>query len=80
MWEVLKRGKIPKDIVFTYGEKENLLMKSLQENEKITLKEFQYLAKLPKFLASKTLVRLVLANVIKIVPQEKEDIFVLKES
>jgi len=80
MWEILKRGKNPKDMVFTYGEKENILMKSLGENGKITLKEFQFLAKLPKFLASKTLIRLVLANVIKIVPQEKEDIFILKES
>jgi predicted HTH transcriptional regulator len=80
MWEILKRGKNPKDMVFTYGEKENILMKSLGENGKITLKEFQFLAKLPRFLASKTLVRLVLANVIKIVPQEKEDIFTIKES
>jgi predicted HTH transcriptional regulator len=80
MWEVLKRGKNPKDMVFTYGEKETILMKSLGENGKITLKEFQFLARLPRFLASKTLVRLVLANVIKIVPQEKEDFFTIKES
>lgn len=80
MWEILKRGKNPKDMIFTYGEKENILMKSLVENGKITLKEFQFLAKLPRFLASKTLVRLVLANVIKIVPQEKEDFFTTKES
>ncbi|MCR9015189.1 helix-turn-helix domain-containing protein [Aquiflexum gelatinilyticum] len=80
MWEILKRGKNPKDMVFTYGDKENILMKFLGEKEKITLNEFQFLAKLPRFLASKTLVRLVLANVIKIVPQEKEDIFILKES
>jgi predicted HTH transcriptional regulator len=79
MWEVLKRGKNPKDMVFTYGEKENILIKSLEENGKITLKEFQFLAKLPKFIASKTLVRLVLANVINIVPQEKEDFFTIKE-
>ena len=80
MWEVLKRGKNPKDMVFTYGEKENILMKSLGENGKITLKEFQFLTGLPRFLASKTLVRLVLANVIKIVPQEKEHFFTIKES
>lgn len=80
VWEILKRGKNPKDMVFTYGEKENILMKFLGEKEKITLKEFQFLAKLPRFLASKTLVRLVLANVINIVPQEKEDFFTIKES
>jgi predicted HTH transcriptional regulator len=80
MWEILKRGKNPKDMVFTYGDKENILMKFLGEKEKITLNEFQFLAKLPRFLASKTLVRLVLANVINIVPQEKEDFFTIKES
>lgn len=80
MWEILKRGKKTKDVVFTYGEKETILMKALEENGKVTLREFQYLAKLPKFLASRTLVRLVLANVIQIVPQEKEDYFLSKES
>jgi predicted HTH transcriptional regulator len=80
MWEILRRSKTPKDMVFTYGEKENILLKTLHEKGKITLKEFQQLAKLPAFLASKTLVRLVLANVINIVPQENEDYYTLKES
>jgi len=80
MWEILKRDKKQQDMVFTYGEKETVLMKALAENGKITLKDFQDLAKLPRFLASKTLVRLVLANVIQIVPQEKEDFYVSKES
>lgn len=80
MWEILRRGKVPKDMVFTYGEKENILIKTLNDKGRITLKEFQNLAKLPRFLASKTLVRLVLANVIKIVPQELEDYYILKES
>lgn len=79
MWEILRRGKNPKDMVFTYGEKETLLMKALEENERITVKEYQKLAKLPRFVASKTLIRLVLANVIKIIPQENEDYFILKE-
>lgn len=79
MWEILRRGKNPKDMVFTYGEKETLLMKALEENERITVKEYQKLAKLPRFVASKTLIRLVLANVIEIIPQENEDYFILKE-
>lgn len=79
MWEILRRGKNPKDMVFTYGEKETLLMKALGENERITVKEYQKLAKLPRFVASKTLIRLVLANVIEIIPQENEDYFILKE-
>lgn len=76
--EILRRGKKPRDVVFTYGEKENLLMKHLENHEKITVREFQRLANLPRFLASKTLVRLVLANVIEIQPQEKEDFFSIK--
>ncbi|UJP66363.1 AlbA family DNA-binding domain-containing protein [Mongoliitalea daihaiensis] len=79
VWEIIKRGKTPKDTVFTYGEKETLLMKALAAQEKITLREFQHLAKLPRFMASKTLIRLVLANVLKIQPQEGEDFFVLNE-
>jgi predicted HTH transcriptional regulator len=80
MWEILRRGKQSKDMVFTYGDKETILMKALAEHGKVTLREFQHLAKLPRFLASKTLVRLVLANVIQIIPQEKEDYYLTKES
>ncbi|RAI83929.1 AlbA family DNA-binding domain-containing protein [Algoriphagus yeomjeoni] len=79
VWEILRRGKNPRDMVFTYGNKEEILMKALGETDKITLKEFAKLAKLPKFLASKTLVRLTLANVLLIHPQESEDFFTLKE-
>ena len=79
MWEIMKKGKTPKDTVFTYGEKETILMRALAETGQITLREFQQLAKLPRFLASKTLVRLVLANVLQIIPMEREDLYLLKE-
>lgn len=79
VWEILKKSRTPKDTVFTYGRKEEILMKLLGENEKITLKEFSKKAQIPKFLASKTLVRLVTANVLLIHPQEGEDYFTLKE-
>ncbi|WP_296701050.1 helix-turn-helix domain-containing protein [Algoriphagus sp.] len=79
VWEILKRSKSLKDMVFTYGRKEEILLKALEERQKITLKEFSKLARIPKFLASKTLVRLVLANVLRIHPQESEDYFTLKE-
>jgi predicted HTH transcriptional regulator len=79
VWEVLKKSRIPKDIVFTYGKKEEVLMKGLSEKGKITLKEYSKLAGIPFFLASKTLVRLVAANVLTIHPQETEDFFTIKE-
>lgn len=80
VWEILRRGRIPKDTVFTYGRKEEILMKSLEETGKITLKEFSKVANLPRFMASKTLVKLVLANVLQIHPQESEDYFTLKDT
>ncbi|TFV92014.1 ATP-binding protein [Algoriphagus kandeliae] len=80
VWEILKRSKNPRDIVFTYGPKEEKLMKILGDKGKITLAEYMREGKLPRFLASKTLVRLVLANVLKIHPQESQDFYTLKDS
>lgn len=79
VWEILKKSKHPKDMVFTYGRKEEILLKSLEENQRISVREFSKIAKIPKFLASKTLVRLVLANVLLIHPQESDDYFTLKD-
>lgn len=79
VWEVLKKSRSPKDTVFTYGRKEEILMKALGEKGKITMKEYSKLAGIPFFLASKTLVRLVAANVLIIHPQETEDFFTIKE-
>lgn len=80
VWEILRRGRIPRDTVFTYGRKEEILMKALEESGRITMKEFSKVANLPRFMASKTLVKLVLANVLQIHPQETEDFFTLKET
>src|SRR5690606_34344630 len=66
VWEILKRNRNPRDIKFTYGEKEKILMKWLSEHGTITLKEFKKAAGLSYFRASKTLVLLVLANVLEV--------------
>jgi predicted HTH transcriptional regulator len=79
VWEVLKKSRSPRDTVFTYGRKEEVLMKVLGEKNKITLKEYAKVARIPMFMASKTLVKLVSANVLAIHPQETEDYFTLKE-
>jgi len=78
VWEILKKQKKEKDVFFKYGEKEDALMKILKEKPSITLQEYILLAKLPRFVASRTLVKMVLANVLKIIPQEGEDVYVLK--
>lgn len=78
MWEILKREKKQEDVVFQYGRKEEILVKALENQPTITLKEYMQLAKLPVYVASRTLVKLVLANVLQVIPQESEDIFIRK--
>lgn len=78
MWEILKRQKKQSDIVFQYGRKEEILVKALESKPSITLKEYMRIAKIPVYVASRTLVKLVLANVLQVIPQESEDIFVRK--
>ena len=80
VWKILRRGRRQKDIQFTFGEKEKLLMEYLEQNKQITLSQFAELAQLPRFRASHTLVLLVLANVLRIIPKEKEDVFMLNFS
>ncbi|GGZ19663.1 hypothetical protein GCM10007049_10190 [Echinicola pacifica] len=78
MWEILRRGKKEQDIIFRYGDKEMKLMQAFNEQDTITVKQYAKIAKLPRFIASKTLIRLVLANVLMIIPQEQEDLFKLR--
>tara|TARA_R110002124_G_scaffold277321_5_gene448579 strand:- start:12888 stop:13529 length:642 start_codon:yes stop_codon:yes gene_type:complete len=78
MWEIMKRKKNPNNVIFKYGRKEELLMKALANKPYVTLKEFMTMARIPVFIASKTLVKLVLANVLEVIPQESEDKFITK--
>ncbi len=77
--EVLKGEKKGRNIRFGYGEKEKLLLQFLGENKKITVSKFAEVAGIARQLASRTLVLLVLANVLKIIPHETEDHFYLTE-
>lgn len=78
VWQILRRNNRPKDIQFTYGETEQQLMEFLGKHEYITLNQFKQLTSLPHLRASHKLVLLVLANVLEIVPREKEDIYRLR--
>lgn len=73
--EILKGKKKDKGYKFAYGEKENLLMKYLDSNKEITVTKFSEIAEIPKKIASRTLVLLVLAGVLKVNPSEIEDTF-----
>ena len=75
--EIARRSQAKKDIRFHYGEHEQLLMRYLDINPSITLKQFMQVSGLKKFYASKKLVLLVLANVLEITPHEKGDLFSL---
>lgn len=76
--EIIKRQKRNKDIKFNFGEKEKILMAYLEEHEKINLYQFQAEAKINKYVASNTLIILVLANVLSVEPCDKGDIYRLK--
>lgn len=76
--EILKRTNRKKGTSFRYGEKEQFLMQYLEENEEITLSQFQAKAGISKYQASRKLILLVAAQVLEIIPREKEDLFVLK--
>lgn len=75
MIEIVRRSKTKKDIRFTFGEPEKQLMEHLEAHGNITLSEFRKVGKLNRFLASKKLVLLVLANVLRITPSEKGDYY-----
>jgi predicted HTH transcriptional regulator len=75
MTEIVRRSNKKKDIRFTFGDSEKRLMEHLEERGTITLQEFRQVARLNRFLAAKKLILLVLANVLKITPSEKGDVY-----
>jgi predicted HTH transcriptional regulator len=75
MVEIVRRAKTQKNIRFTFGDAEKKLMEHLEINGKITLVEFRKVAGLNRFIAAKKLVLLVLANVLRITPTEKGDVY-----
>jgi predicted HTH transcriptional regulator len=70
--QILRREK-EEGIQFRYGDKEKILMEYLSDNKKVTIEKFSEIAKIPTWLASRTLVLLVLSNVLKIQPDEVMD-------
>lgn len=74
---ILKERLKEKSYRFRYGEKEDLLMKHLDKNQSITLREFAKIAGISLKQASKTLVLLVLARVLKVFAHELEDRYLL---
>lgn len=71
--QILKWKDRVQHVQFSYGRKEQVLMKYLAESPSITIDEFVQVARIPQWVASKTLITLVLANVLTIRPDEAGD-------
>ncbi len=76
--QILRQRARQKDFRFEYGDKERLLMQYLDQQPSITLSQFAALAGIPRRQASQTLILLVLCNVLRIQPNEGEDLYFLQ--
>ncbi|HEV7381459.1 MAG TPA: ATP-binding protein [Dyadobacter sp.] len=77
MKEIMRRGRGDRDIRFQYGEKEEKLMKLLDEKESVTVDLFAAFAGIPRKIASNTLVVMVLARILEVHPHEMIDKFTM---
>jgi predicted HTH transcriptional regulator len=73
--EILKRSRSAKGIKFSYGDKEKWLMQYLEKHQSISVYDYQSLAGINRQTASSTLIRLALANVLRVEPGEEKDYF-----
>jgi predicted HTH transcriptional regulator len=71
--QILKWENKARNVSFKYGLKEEVLMKYLGQHDSVTLVDYAELANIPLWLASKTLITMVLASIIKIIPDEIAD-------
>ena len=77
--KILKYNISPTDVHFQYGDNEKLLFNFLHNNETVTVNQFREISGLDYKSASFTLVQMVLANALKIIPREKEDWYMAVE-
>ena len=77
--KILKFNNKPSDVQFAYGESEQQLFHYLKDHDHITLEEFKALTGLNYKSCSQILIKMVLANVLKIVPREAGDYYLAVE-
>lgn len=77
--KILKFNNAPQDVHFHYGNNEKLLFNFLHDNATVTVNQFREISGLDYKSASSTLVQMVLANALKIIPREKEDWYMAVE-
>ncbi|MEX1135708.1 MAG: ATP-binding protein [Balneolales bacterium] len=76
---ILRNETSSSGVTFEFGRKERLLLRYLNEYERITVKEFSELVDVSKRRASNILVDLVSAGVLKLFSHEKSDYFTLTQ-
>lgn len=75
VFELLKYENRERNMRVEYGDKEKALMRYLEDHPSITLEAFQQIAGINRQAASRTLVHLVKANVLRIQPGIEKDLY-----
>ena len=75
--DVLLKQNSVKGTLIEYGKNESALLKYLEKNERITLKEFKKLVNISRWRAAKILVNLISAGVIRNHTHEKTEFYTL---
>ncbi len=75
MNEILRRGRSKTGARFTYGDAEQKIIHFLDNHKHTGLQELSKAAGLNKFMTTRKIVKLVLANVVRITATEKGDVF-----
>jgi predicted HTH transcriptional regulator len=75
--DVLRRQASNKGTMIQYGKNEEMLLKYLEENERITLMEFKKMVNISRWRASKILVNLISAGVVRNHTHEKKEFYTL---
>jgi predicted HTH transcriptional regulator len=75
--DVLRRNASTDGTLIEYGKNEEMLLKYLEENERITLNEFKKKVNISRWRASKILVNLISAGVIRNHTYEKTEFYTL---
>ena len=75
--DVLKRNNNQQGVFIEYSTNEEALLKYLDENERITAREFSSMQKLSRRSSYRVLVNLILSGVIRIHTTEKEEYYTL---
>ncbi len=73
--DVLKRENKEEGVLIEYSSKEKALLEYLEQNERITLKEYTKMLNLSRRRASRILVTMVLSGVVRVHTTEKEEFY-----